>query len=328
MKMSLPIIFIHKGYSDYMKYSLRQAKYSNPDSKIILLGDASNNKFDFVTHVNMKNYFDQAGEFAKVYQHYSTNPYGYELFCFQRWFVLKEYMEQNNMEEYFVCDTDVMLYANIVEIILENFLDMDVGIMFCSNNSFSAGISYWNKKSMFKFCNTIKALYLTQKGLYKIRNHWKSIQEKNMLGGVSDMTAVSHFYMLHQREINIKDLLEIKNYSVFDGGIIHPDLAGQGTYEFRLGKKIFSWRDSIPYSYNKKLKCKVKFNCIHFSGSSKYMIAYFYTGKTFKEKTKLDIKFKALNFVAFWYKILKIRKRCAWIFNIYRAKERDRLRCN
>ena len=39
---SLPIIFIHYNNSDYLKYSLGQARKSNPGSTIYFLGDQSN----------------------------------------------------------------------------------------------------------------------------------------------------------------------------------------------------------------------------------------------------------------------------------------------
>ena len=83
--MSFPIVFIHTGYSDYMEYSLRQAKHTNPDTEIILLGDDVNDRFPFVTHVNIKDYFNGASEFAKIYKHYSTNPYSYNSRVSSEW---------------------------------------------------------------------------------------------------------------------------------------------------------------------------------------------------------------------------------------------------
>ncbi len=40
---TMPIMFIHKGNKEHLKYALAQARQSNPDSRIFLLGDASNN---------------------------------------------------------------------------------------------------------------------------------------------------------------------------------------------------------------------------------------------------------------------------------------------
>ncbi|MBP2660315.1 MAG: hypothetical protein H6Q69_3347, partial [Firmicutes bacterium] len=72
--MSIPIVFMHYGDSEYLQYSLLQAKKSNKDSDIILIGDDSNNKYSFVKHANIND--SQSGQdFAKIYQHMSFNDY-------------------------------------------------------------------------------------------------------------------------------------------------------------------------------------------------------------------------------------------------------------
>ena len=88
---SLPIIFIHRSNSAYLKYSLSQAQASNPRSTVILLGDPSNNCYDFVVHRQMHDFFQGATEFEKVYAHFSALPPSFELICFQRWFILKSF---------------------------------------------------------------------------------------------------------------------------------------------------------------------------------------------------------------------------------------------
>lgn len=41
--MAIPIFFVCKTNSSYLKYALKQARKFNPDSFIYLLGDESNN---------------------------------------------------------------------------------------------------------------------------------------------------------------------------------------------------------------------------------------------------------------------------------------------
>ena len=36
------IIYFHEGFSPYLPFALRQARISNPDARIILLGDYQN----------------------------------------------------------------------------------------------------------------------------------------------------------------------------------------------------------------------------------------------------------------------------------------------
>ena len=91
----LPIIFVHTGNSNIISYALNQARKFNPDSEIILLGDESNSwvqKHGF-RHFNVSDYYGMAEKFNDVYVHMSPNPIGYERFCFQRWMVIKEFLD-------------------------------------------------------------------------------------------------------------------------------------------------------------------------------------------------------------------------------------------
>src|SRR5262249_18826468 len=62
---SMPIVFIHQSNSEHLKYSLAQAHASNPRSTIILLGDSSNDVYDFVEHRPFVEYFQEATRFQK-----------------------------------------------------------------------------------------------------------------------------------------------------------------------------------------------------------------------------------------------------------------------
>src|SRR6476620_6985264 len=41
---AIPIIFLHRSNSEYLKYTFAQAKAVNPKSDIVLLGDETNNQ--------------------------------------------------------------------------------------------------------------------------------------------------------------------------------------------------------------------------------------------------------------------------------------------
>ena len=109
---ALPIVFIHQTNSDYLKYSLRQAKASNPRSTVYLLGDATNATHDCVEHRQLADYSKESDYFKRIYRHYSTQNVDYELFCFQRWFILKEFLHAHNLQACLYLDTDTMLYAD------------------------------------------------------------------------------------------------------------------------------------------------------------------------------------------------------------------------
>ena len=91
--MALPIIFIHKGDSFYLKYALENAKKFNPESRVILIGDKVTEYPKFVEYHEMYDYSSSALKFKKVYKHMSTNTEAIERFCFERWFILNEFLK-------------------------------------------------------------------------------------------------------------------------------------------------------------------------------------------------------------------------------------------
>ena len=314
--MTLPIIFIHRGYSSYLEFSLRQAKFSSPSSEVILLGDDANECLGkIVKHVNIKDFSKAAIGFSKIYQHYSTNPYDYELFCFQRWFILLEYMISENINEVFVCDSDVLIYSDINNLHEELFLKYDLALAIYGNGPVSAGISYWKISPIKLFCELLRSSYTDNEKLKKIRQIWDTNRAEKALGGFSDMGVVADFCQEHKNK-KTYNLLEINQKSTFDSQInLRTDVYG-GVYNFKFGKKIFKWGNDIPYCYNNSRGDYIKFNLIHFQGPAKYMMAAYYTGPDFNRKLLLTVKFRFLDILAFWYKILKIRYRFAFIFNI------------
>ncbi len=87
------IIFIHRGNSWYLPLALRQAVKTNPNARIVLLGDEQNVCYaNLVEHKMISSYFENAHRFESVYQHKSFSNKEYELFNFQRWFVWRDFM--------------------------------------------------------------------------------------------------------------------------------------------------------------------------------------------------------------------------------------------
>jgi len=52
-------------------------------------------------------------EFSNVYKHLSTNDYNFELMCFNRWFILLNYMKAKNINMCFHIDSDVLLFSDV-----------------------------------------------------------------------------------------------------------------------------------------------------------------------------------------------------------------------
>lgn len=184
------IIFVHKTNPYYLYAALRQAKNSNPDNRIILLGDKTNNKYDFVEHYNIENYMDSARRFEKVYQHHSPNSFNFELFCFQRWFVIRDFIERElgtNMD-FLYCDTDFLLFDNISKD-FTTWSQYDMTI--CRTGT--PCCTYFNIGIIEKFTDFIYKRYSTKDGLEMISSYVNELKMKKRRYGISDMTAFSAY---------------------------------------------------------------------------------------------------------------------------------------
>ena len=192
-----PIIVLHQGNHDYLRICLEQAKFTNPNSRIILLGDkkAQSVAPDYVEFYDTKDYFNTAKEFSKVYKHHSTNYYEFELFCIQRWFIVNEFIQKNNIEYFLHIDSDVLLYADFEkENVYEQIKDYDMTI-----SNVSGHTSFFNnKETLQKFCDFTYDLYKNDKEFFKQFKENPTnefIYYKNIQGykPLSDMTLL-HFF--------------------------------------------------------------------------------------------------------------------------------------
>ncbi len=313
--MSLPIVFIHKGYSSYLEFSLRQAKHACPNSEIILLGDSLNDRFDFVTHVDIGEHFKGAEAFASVYRHVSSNPHGYELFCFQRWFILEEFLRSSGRsQEAFVCDSDVLLYSDLDRIADLHFRGHDLCLSFLDDKVYSAATSYWKLPALASLCRFMEGFYKDSARTSAIEELWKERWAQGRLGGYCDMSIITDFCK-SEPQLKLSNLVDVFEGSTFDNQVNTPD--GYGcSYLFKRGAKVFSWRDGVPYCRSLKDGCEIRFHSIHFQGPAKFKTSGFYGGPDFPGRRLLALKFMLLNFMAFWYGALKIRYRFAFLFKL------------
>jgi len=274
-----PIIIVHKGYSKYLEYTLSQARHSNPTSDVFLLGDASNNRFPFIKHFDISGYRSAADEFAERYEHMSKTGYEFELFCFQRWFIVKDFMERYGIERAFVCDSDVMIYCDIDR---EEAKLGSYSAAFClptrqTNYRWSASghVSFWSLGSLGRFCSYMRDSYTDTIRKAALKTKWKYHLDANRPGGVCDMTILYLFALEH----DIVNLIAIWDESSFDHRISGAENEYDDEYEMARGIKNIRWEHGRPYGFNVRAKRWVRFNTLHFQGAwGKALIHQYYRG--------------------------------------------------
>ncbi|GAB3338894.1 hypothetical protein GCM10027299_51370 [Larkinella ripae] len=297
-RSGIPIIFIHKGYSPYLEFTLRQVVHSNPNSPIHFLGDSTNNRFPFVIHHHISEYLnEEADHFTQVYQHTSPNQFDYELFCFVRWYVVKELMKREGFSRVFVADSDVMIYSDITAFVNRSNLDTclaayNIGVDHQWVRSASGHSSYWTWEGINLFCEMAINLYSEPRLMAFMDQIRAEKIIKNDSAGVSDMTALYVFYEEHRSRI--QSLSECRNGSAFDHNICMATNYNLNEYEFGLGRKKIVMKNGSPVAYNKFLKQEITLHTLHFQGNSKNIIHRYYTGKGLLDnKVYRELRFRA-----------------------------------
>ncbi|HBE16397.1 MAG TPA: hypothetical protein DDW51_01970, partial [Cyanobacteria bacterium UBA11367] len=274
---SIPIVFIHQGDSDYLKYTLSQVKHSNPDSTVFLIGDAANaHYYNLAEFVDIFKYCNEAVEFAKIYQHYNTNSLGYELFCFQRWFILKNFLLENKIDKCLYIDSDVMLYANVAE--EENkFKNWDLTLSYET----SPHCVFVNKlKTLEDFCNFICEIYTNPSLIKLMESKFEERIQQNLPGGACDMTAFIEYRRMHPSKIG--ELSTIIDNSKYD----HNINLSEG-FEMQDGIKNIYFVNGQPCCKDLKFGNPIKFNCLHFQGNAKKYIKKYCLGGNLLAKIEI-----------------------------------------
>lgn len=126
MMDAVPIIFIHYGPASYLHWTLNSARRTNPEKRIILLGDEGNRRFtkglaDFFL---FQDYAigSELDEFERVFQvlqgerHHFHKPGGIEAwlkFVFRRWFLINEFLKAEKINGFWIFDSDTLLLASL-----------------------------------------------------------------------------------------------------------------------------------------------------------------------------------------------------------------------
>lgn len=265
--MYMPIVFIHRGNEAFVPYTLRQAEESNPHADIFFLGNEENEGAisGRVSFFRAADYGEGASDFAEVYQHLSTNSYVYNLFCFQRWFILRDFMRKNRIDRCCYLDTDVMLYTDIndprfakfsFEYAWTNPVDLPGLENFCSRTR-----EYFRDPQLFQV-----VLEYTDKIGHVI--HGQKL--------VSDMVLLALFFMQSPSRTYSRGLVD---GSFFDGFITNYPLQVPPLFddvEKLDGKKKVYLMNGRLFCYHLTAKSYIQANSLHFQGPpSKTHIPHF-----------------------------------------------------
>ena len=252
------IIFVHKGNPFYLQIALSQARKTNPQTPIVLLGDETNKDIPGITHFYINDFFCRAQKFGEIYVNNSPNSREYELFCFQRWMVIWEFLNKNveYNDKFLYCDSDTLLFADVTSE-FERMGNKPMAYEYKGSPAFT----FVNKNSMGEFCNLIEWFYTSAEGLKLICQYKTFLVRNSKKYGISDMSVFA-YYKSH----------------VHPGLIIEPDKpVNNGWLPIKQDSSpdfLFCYDHNYGFSLEQNIY--VLFKGVHFQGRhSKYeMIKY------------------------------------------------------
>lgn len=266
----IPVILIHVGNHDYMNLAAKQAAKFN---EVVLIGNAPLDiPEEKVKFESISQFVDGFDDFKNSYVHLNTTPYDYEVFCFHRWFILKNYMERNDLDTVFYIDSDVLLFVN-VEQEAAKFEQYEMTLL----HRTAAISSFITLNGLRNFCQLLLSTYGNKDGypFKKIASHFNTRKECNLGGGVCDMTLLEYFH--YNSEVGggpgrVGEMMQIIDSSTYDHNINVAD----NDYSMKNGIKDVHMVGGIPYVFNQKLKRDIRFNSLHFQGGAKHLMRNIY----------------------------------------------------
>lgn len=219
--MSKPyIIFSHYGYSSYLEYSLACARKTNPNSKLILLGDQNN------VDVALRNGWDHEHadkykstmhtRFLRVFRNVSGNKHSnfkkgknWLRYVFERWFFIEDFLQKNSVERFWHFDSDTMIVDDL-ESHSNRLSQFDFTVQ-CNNMCLNGFIK---KDVVTEFCNHICTLFENPEYITKQQYEFDNINphyaftEMRAFNDYKKITKRPWIHLLHyQRDMVFDDCL-------------------------------------------------------------------------------------------------------------------------
>jgi len=282
--MAIPVVFIHRGDSDYLFNTFYQLKYTNPGIPVYLIGTPELKLYSsMVTHVNIEDYMAEASAFAKIYRHLSSNDHDYELFCIQRWFVLKEFLTKNKIERILYLDSDVLFYSDVQEV-ADKFNNYGMTV-----SEIMGHTNFIKTEVLIDFCDFILDCYTCPRSIQLLDKYYADFMSAYK-SGISDMT----FFFKYLEAFPDK----VFNYFIWDGNEtlshnIHNPYGWDKRYVMNGEYLKIVWKSNKPYLISSLNNELILSHTLHFQGDNKVMMTDHIPIKNFSfYQKKLSLKLK------------------------------------
>jgi hypothetical protein len=281
-----PIIIIHRGDSPYLAHCIAQAKSSNPESRVILLGDQSNRYYLGVEHHYYKDYFIEAENFASIFQYkyFPTYQYSWILFCHQKYFALRDFCKKQKITKFVLIDSDVMIYEDLGAYFRK--YEDSLMTLICDNpNAHIAGAWF----AIVQQSSILDALCEIYTNLFS--DSGKEIRDRLKLDKFYEMTGL---YLLMEGNPG-----KIGNMYRYEGQdyVMNVSMEWDDRFEYEGKFLKVVWQKNIPYLTEKVSGRLFRAPMLHFHGKGKYVMGKYLRLKNLKTMVEHKIN-KVINVLA------------------------------
>jgi hypothetical protein len=196
----------------------------------------------------------------------SATNIDYELFCFLRWFYIRDFVVKHNIESFICLDSDVLVFSDLTEA-LKPFRHFSIAI---ERESMPPFTYFGNRKAIVDFCDFITRQYMEPNYIKRLEEGWEYHKPKNW-GGICDMVIFEFYFNENPESTGRLDV--IVNNAVFDYHI-----RGKNGFEMQGENKKVKWKNDSPYGFYLESKKWIRFHGIHYGGEAKALMYKHYSG--------------------------------------------------
>jgi hypothetical protein len=190
--MTIPLVYIHNGYSWYLPLVLANGLGWHHGS-VHFVG----NRFGcwvaalFGARVHpIETFQESAASFVQLYRHHSALGEDFERFCIGRWFILRDFMVAQEMASCIYLDSDILITSD-----LGGLVDRTSGFPM-AYTGFSAHCVCVNERSgLDRFCNWVVDFYRDPANEPRMQAWLATCLADSGSSGMSDMVL---FHWFHQ----------------------------------------------------------------------------------------------------------------------------------
>ena len=258
-----PIILIHRGDSFYLAHTIAQARSSNPESRLILLGDSSNSFYLGVEHHRYEDYFAEARKFANLftYEYFPTYQYPWILFCHQKYFALRDFVRAQKIDKFLLIDSDVMIYEPVAPYFeYYKSASMTLTSPAPGDTAFSAaaGFAIVNDTSIIDTLCDIYTRTFSQP-CAALSQQWGITLFNEMFG---------LYLLLSENPERVRNIFPTETHFVINPSVIEDD-----RFESQKRSLEILWVAGIPHFSIRETGRRFKSPIIHFHGHAKQAIS-------------------------------------------------------